>query len=109
MTARGTTFRGHYLPVAARREVLRIYRDRRSTSTWSPWATGPLAPMAAMHETVSYFQGWLADGVAFGPVRRKSVKELTDQFRAAEFYLYRMYDKPAEFKNRGRTTVRRDR
>lgn len=94
-------YRGHYLPVAARREVLRIYRDRRSTSTWSPWATGPLAPMAAMRDTVDYFRGWLADRVAFGPVGR-STADLTDQYRAAEFYLELMHDKPDEFKNHGR-------
>lgn len=97
-----STYRGHYLPVAARREVLKIYRNRRATSTWAPWATGPLPPMAAMHATVDYFTGWLAHYVAFGPVGPSSVQEMTDQYRAAQFYLDRMYDKSDEFKNFGR-------
>lgn len=95
-----TTFRGHYLPVAARREVLRIYRDRRTTTTWSPFATDSLAPLPAMQATKDYFAGWLANAVAFGPVGPHSVKDQTDQLRAAEFYLSQMYDKPTEFKRR---------
>jgi hypothetical protein len=95
-----TTFRGHYLPVAARREVLRIYRDRRTTTTWSPFADSPLRPMHAMLETKAYFNGWLADAVAFGPVGRQSVEEMTAQYRAAEYYLQLMHDKPEAFKNR---------
>ncbi len=93
-------YRGHYLPVEARREALRRYRDRRSGTSWSPFATGPLRPVDAMRDTVHYFEGWLAHAVAFGPVGKHSVKELTDQYRAAQFYLDRMYAKPAEFKYR---------
>ena len=92
-----TTFRGHYLPVEARREVLSIYRDRR---VHGDPITGPLWAMAAMRATRDYFSGWLAYGVAFDPVGNQDVKSLTDQYRAAEYYLQRMYDKPQEFKQR---------
>jgi hypothetical protein len=93
-----TTYRGHYLPVAARREVLRIYRDRRVNGALR---LGPrLSAVESMQATVHYLEGWLAHAVAFGPVGRHGVKDLTDQYRAAEFYLERLYLKPREFRDR---------
>ncbi|MBM0127582.1 hypothetical protein [Pimelobacter simplex] len=53
-----------------------------------------------MLETKDYFESWLADAVAFGPVGRWSVEERIDQFRAAQYYLHRMYEKPVAFKQR---------
>lgn len=99
-----TTYRGHYLPVAARREALRIYRDRRANGEIG---MGPrLSAIEAMRATVHYFESWLAHGVAFGPVGLHSLKELTDQYRAAQFYLDRMYAKPDEFKYRRHSDLR---
>lgn len=96
-----STYRGHYLPVEARREVLRIYRDRRVNGTL--YGNPRLTALDAMTATVDYFQGWLAHGVAFKPVGRQSLKELTDQYRAAKFYLDQMYAKPSEFMYRRRS------
>jgi hypothetical protein len=99
-----TTYRGHYLPVEARREVLRIYRDRRANGELG---MGPrLSAVESMRATVRYFEGWLAHGVAFGPLGRHTLKDLTDQYRAAEFYLERLYAKPDEFRNRRHSDLR---
>ena len=89
-----TRYRGHYLSVASRREVLRIYRDRRTH--WLPLTDGPLAPLPAMQATVSYFSGWLAESVAFG--FPNDIQACADQYRAAQFYMDRMYNRPTAFK-----------
>ena len=60
--------------------------------------------MAAMRETVSHFQGWLAHAVAYGPVGHQTIEDLTAQYRASEFYLDRMRSKPLEFRNSGRVS-----
>lgn len=93
-----STYQGHYLPVEARREVLRIYRDRRTRGPLG--IAGPMPPLDAMRATVDYFSGWLASAVAFGPVGPETVESLTGQYRAAEFYLDRMYQKPVGFRRR---------
>lgn len=89
-----TAYRGHYLPVAARLKVLRVYRDRRTRPL--PMSNVPLAPIEAMRATVEYFQGWLASSVAYG--FPKDTQALTDQLRAADYYLRQMYGKPQEFR-----------
>lgn len=98
-----STYRGHYLPVEARREVLRIYRNRRQRGS-QPGGRGiPLAPMAAMLEAVEYFEGWLANTAAYGAWRKgETVQDYVDRLRAADFYMGRMYSKSERFRNRGR-------
>ena len=89
-----TKYRGYYLPVAARREVIRLYVERRTGTSWSPFAKGPLPPLAAMRSAVHYCGGWLAAEVAFPggrDVPGKTVKDRLDQYRAAQFYTERMY------------------
>jgi len=91
-----TRYYGHYLPVASRRNVLHIYRDRRTHPL--PLAAVPLAPVRAMQATVDYFSGWLAWAVAFGPVGDQTVESLTNDFRAAEYYLKQVYARSTAFK-----------
>jgi hypothetical protein len=99
-----TSYCGHYLPVAARREVLRIYRDRL---TYGELTMGPnLSPLDAMRATERYFSGWLAHAVAHGPIGKDDVKSLTDQYRAANYYLSRVIDRPAALRDRRRRDPR---
>lgn len=99
-----TSYCGHYLPVAARREVLRIYRDRL---TFGEPTMGPnLSPVEAMQATERYFSGWLAHAVALGPIGKQDVKSLTDQYRAANYYLSRVYDRPDAMRHRRRPDPR---
>lgn len=99
-----TTFRGHYLPVEARREVLRIYRDRRVNGVLD---LGPRpTALDSMRATVRHFEGWLAYAVAFGPIGRHDVKSLTDQYRAAEYYLDRLCQKPEDLRFRRTSYLR---
>lgn len=75
---------GHYVPVAARREVLRIYRDRRVRGNRPIDQRAPVSPQEAMWFTKDYFTGWLAHDVAFGRLGRTTVQDRVDQVRAAE-------------------------
>jgi hypothetical protein len=83
-----------YIPVDAKRRALSIYRDRRrnGASSLDHLPRRRSRPMTAMQGTVHYFEGHLAFAVAYG--RHDDVQVLVDGFHAAEYYLYRTYDRP---------------
>lgn len=91
----------HYIPVGAKREALRMYRDRRRHGE-GPWHERPLNPMDAMDSVVRFYEGHLAAAVAYD--YDKHLKRMIDGFRAADYYRGRMYQKP--WRNSGRDVFR---
>jgi hypothetical protein len=82
----------HYIPVAAKRRALEVYRQRRQDGE-PPENLRTLSPTEAMRSTVRFFAGHLAAELAF---RSNSARqqELLDGYRAADYYRTRLYEMP---------------
>ena len=83
----------HYIPVAAKREALRLYRHRatRGMPTITNDRVRYLSRVVAMRSVVDFYAGHLAVRLSHD---NAIPQDLLDCYRAAEHYLARMYGKP---------------
>jgi hypothetical protein len=82
-----------YIPVAAKRHALMVYRDRRRGGGRPGLPETAHSPAEAIESTVEFFAGHLAVWVALYPSRqgsRERIRVLTDGYRAAHYYRQQM-------------------